>query len=541
MALFGLFDIGKSAILANQTALDVTANNIANINTPGFSRKEAVLTIASPVKTRTGFVGRGVTITKIRRLYDSFLQGQILNQKQNLGRSSILADIYSQVEEVFNEQNFPGLSAAMNDYFNAWQEVADNPDTFAQRTSLMQKAEALINITKDMERSLKDSLEDINQGIEDTLQQINRLAEELAALNQQIVQIEAGSSQQANDLRDTRDVLMGELAELIGFTSFEDSFGRVTIIVGGINLVYGENYRTLSTQNNVDGSLSIVVNSQTINDRITSGQLSGMLAAYDEINDTVLKDLRKLVASLIKETNLQHRQGYGLDGNNNRDFFNALNVYKLDYSDGANITSATITDNSALTLHEYEIRFTSSTNYQVYDLDTNSVVTSGTYSSGSAINFDGLSITITDDGSGPATGDKFFISTIHDAIKNFSLSITSTDEVAAASSSSTLPGDNRNALAILNKYQNTISDLDGTYNDFYNSIVNTSGTLSRAAQDRKNFEEHLLEELNLRRESLSGVNLDEEAMNLVKYQKAYEAAARLIQITDELLEVLINL
>ncbi|HHN63779.1 MAG TPA: flagellar hook-associated protein FlgK [Nitrospirae bacterium] len=541
MPIMGIFDIGKSAILASQIALDVTANNIANVNTPGFSRKEAVLDIPTPMEIGSGFVGRGVRVSRIRRLYDRFLENQIMMQKQYLGRATIMADLYSQVEEVFNEQQNPGISASMNDYFNAWQEVADNPDELAQRSSLIKKAETLINVAKDTERALEDSMESIKEDITDTVNKINDLAEEIAGLNKQIIEIEAGSTYQANDLRDKRETLLGDLAQLIEFTTIEDDFGGVTVIAGGVNIVDGERYKTLTTDTNADGSLSVKYNNEDIGSRLNRGRLSGLIASYDEINSTVLKNLRKTIASLIKETNLQHRQGYGLDGNTGRDFFGSLDIYSVDYSDGASITSANITDLTQLNLHEYEIRFTDPTTYQVYDTDSDSVVATGTYTPGGAINFDGIQVVIDNDTGTPATGDKFFITPLHNAIKGFSVAISSTDEIAAAEDPAALPGDNRNALQMVDLYQSDITDLGGSYNDFYNAVVSTSGTMSRAAKDKMDFEQRLLDEMNLRRDSISGVNLDEEAANLIRFQKSYEAGARLIKLTDELLEVIINL
>ncbi|NOY63950.1 MAG: hypothetical protein GXO97_00910 [Nitrospirae bacterium] len=303
----------------------------------------------------------------------------------------------------------------------------------------------------------------------------------------------------------------------------------------------GERFKTLNTRVNSDGSVAVMYNNENIGLRLNRGRLAGLISSYNEIGDTVLKSLRKTIASLIKETNLQHQQGYGLDGNTGRDFFGGLDIYSVDYSDGASITSATITDLTQINLHEYEIRFTSSTDYEIYDMDTDSVIASGTYAPGGTIGFDGIEIVIDNDGGGPAKGDRFFISPIHNAIKNFSLNVSSTDEIAAASDSSSLPGDNTNALRIVDLYQNDVADLGGSYNDFYNAIISASGSMSRASKDKMDFEDKLLDEMKLRRESVSGVNLDEEAANLVRFQKAYEAGARLIKLTDELLEVIINL
>ncbi|NOZ25517.1 MAG: flagellar hook-associated protein FlgK [Nitrospirae bacterium] len=542
MAIFGLFDIGKSAIFASRAALDVTANNIANVNTPGFSRKEAILDIATPERTRAGFIGRGVTVSAVRRHYDKLLQSQILLQEQNLGRSNILGDVFGQVEEVFNEQQYPKFSNSFNEYVNAWHEVANSPDAIPQRSVLLQRAKGLISTVKDMERSLKDTIKYIDIRIDDTIDKINSITRDIATLNGMITKVEAGSTNEASDLRDKRDNLMNRLSELIGFRSFEDDVGRVTIVVGNKTLVETERSFALASVANFDGTIDIMAGNERFNDYITRGGLSGLLASRQEIQDKPLKDLRRLIASVVKETNLQHRQGYDLEGTTGNDFFAPLTLFARDYSDGASITSKSISDLSQLTLHEYEIRFSDSSTYSVVDITTDTTVVPPTaYISGDTIAFDGIEVVVADDAGGPQGGDRFFISPLERSIDNFGLNLSSAEEVAASANDYTLPGDNRNALAMIDTYQNNVSDIGNSFNGYYRTIVTLTGTMSSTAEDSANFEKSLLNELKMRRESVSGVNLDEEAANLIRFQKAFEAGAKLIKITDELLEVILNL
>ncbi|RMG04207.1 MAG: flagellar hook-associated protein FlgK, partial [Nitrospirae bacterium] len=438
--MFGLFNIGKSAIFASQAALDVTANNIANVNTPNYSRKEAILDIQNPEKTRAGYIGRGVTVRHIRRYYDGFLENQILLQKQNLGRANILGDIYGAVEEVFNEQQSGKFSERLNNYINSWHEVASNPAESPQRTVLIQNAQAMIITAKGMERSLKDTLSTRADEIVDTVDKINAIADDLAALNKLISTVEAGSSDQANDLRDKRGQLLNELSELTSFTRFEDDFGRVTVVIGGKNVVDGERVHYLSTEEQKDGSIDVLYGKERINDYITGGKLAGLITGYDQILSGPLKEFRRLVASIVKETNLQHRQGYDLNGNTNQDFFSPLTVSNLDYSAGTSVTSAVVTDPSLLTLDEYEIRFTGPGSYEVYNIDQDTLVASGAYTPGGTISFDGIDVVIDNTGGGPLRGDKFLISPLIGAIENLSLAVTSPDQIAAAEDPSGLPG-----------------------------------------------------------------------------------------------------
>lgn len=539
MSLFGLFDIAKSAIFASQTALTVTSHNIANVNTPGFTRKEALFAVANPVALSGNLLGSGVTITGIKRYYDQFIQTQLWGQYQNYGRSSTLNQTLSQIEQIFNEAKNIGLAAPLTDFFNAWQEIATNPEGFAQRSVLLQKANALVSVAKQMERGMTDNLESINDTIDTIAERVNSIASEIAAINGKIVQIEAGSQvENANELRDQRDVLINELSTLVDFSSYEDENGSMTIMVGMRNLVSGETTNSLSTGTNEGGDKDLYLDGMNITENVKKGQLGGLISVRDNIRTNSLDGLRRLIASIISETNILHRAGYGLDGTTGNDFFTPLQLSTRDFSPGADMT-ATITDPAQLTLDEYTIQFDASGNYLVYNKQTGALVTSSTYVSGNPISFDGINIVVT----GTVTpNDKFTVSPLTNVIKNFGVAITDEQKIAAALSDTTLPGDNSNALLIAQLSENAQANLGGaTFSSYYKGLVSTIGSMSKAASDSLTFDDNLLSELNNRRESLSGVSLDEEATNLIKFQRSFEAGAKMIQVTDELLQTLLDL
>ncbi len=538
MSLFGLFDIGKSAIFASQAALNVTSHNIANANTPGFSRQEIILDIASPISLGRGYLGRGVTLGGVRRHYDKFIQAQLLGQRQNYGRSLALEQSLSQIEQVFNEAGGLGIGKPLSDFFNSWQEVATNPEDKAQRTALLEKAKTLVLVTKKMEDSISDTQAQINKDIENITGEINSLAGEIAELNSKIVFMEAGSTKIANDLRDMRENLLNELSELVEFTHYENQDGSINVVVGMRNLVYGESTNALQINMNNDLNNDLYLEDINITSMINKGKLGGMIAARSDIESDSLKDLRKLIASLTKEINLMHRAGYGLDASTGNNFFNSLSLSIADYSSGASVTSSSIANLSALTLQEYEVTF-DAVNYYVKDADTGSTVTSGAYVSGNTISFDGIDIAITGTVS---SADTFFISPLTNSINNFGVAISDSNKVAAASSNTALPGDNTNALSIAGLFNTAIGNLGNlTFTDFYGGIVSTAGTMSGAAADSLSFDNTLLKELTIKQASVSSVSLDEEAMNLIRFQRAFEAGARLIKVTDELLETIINI
>ncbi len=537
MSLFGLFDIGKSAIFASRAALDVTGHNIANVNTPGFSRQEAILEIATPVAVGNGYLGRGVIVSNVKRHYDRFIQAQLLSQRQSYGRSLALSGGLGQVEQVFNEARGIGLSGPLNDYFNAWQEVANNPEGQPQRTVLLQKGNALVQIAKRMERGLEDILRRTNEEINDTIDRANSLASEIAALNGRIAQVEGGDTNKANDLRDGRERLLGDLGELIEVNSFEGSNGRITVIVGQKNLVDGEKVIPLERVSDAEGNIAVYIDGVNVGQDLEKGRIAGLLALRGDIESTPLKGLRKLISSVTKEVNLLHRAGYGLDGSTGLDFFSPINIAYKDYSPQGYITSATVSNLSSLTLDEYDIRFDTATTYEVYNRNTGALVTSGAYTPGGNIDFDGIRVVVNGT---PGAGDSFFITPLQDAIENFGVTITDIQKVAASATATGLPGDNNNALQFVRLSQNAVIS-NNTFANYYRSLVTSVGSMNRAATDSLTFEDRLLSDIQRRRDAVSSVSLDEEAANLIRFQRAFEAGARLIKVTDELLETLINL
>jgi flagellar hook-associated protein 1 FlgK len=534
-----MLDIGKMALYANTRALNVVSHNIANINTPGFSRQEALLTTATPVLGKGGMIGRGVVFLGIRRSYESYIQSQLLSQHQNYGRSYSLKETYGRIEQIFNEAKDYGLSKSLNDYFNAWHEVATNPESSPQRVVLLQKAHALVNSTKKIEQDLLDNVRYINDELDNLAVRINKIASDIATLNDKILQIEAGGTGTANDFRDKRQLLMNELGELVDFISYEDDFGSITIMVGMRNLVYQTRANELSTRLNENGDKDLYLDGLNITGYIEKGRVSGLLEARQDIRNDIQTKFRRLIASLIKEINIQHRQGFGLDASTGNDFFGPLSLSYKDFSAGADITAAAITDDTALTLDEYDITFDAANNYFVTNRSTGTVAATGLYSSGTPITFEGISITIT----GAITPtDRFFASPLTNAIRNFQVVLTDPKRIAASSTNTELPANNVNAQAIVALSQNTIGNLGNlTFANYYRGIISEVASFASASRDSYSFEENLLMEISNRRESISGVSLDEEAVNMIKFQRAYEASARMIKVTDELLQTILNL
>jgi flagellar hook-associated protein 1 FlgK len=538
VSLSGLFDIGRSALFASQTGLYVTGHNIANVNTPGFNRQEVILETTTPIVTGAGFTGRGVRVAGIRRYFDRFIYNQIFFQSQKIGLTRTMSNIMTGIEETFNDLKGAGLSGALQEFYSAWQEVSSSPDLLPARNLLLTKADSFLRVAKEMEGAIKNTLNDIERQIKDSTEKINSLLKQIGDLNGKILQVESGLlSEKANDLRDRREEALKRLSELIDISYYEEDNGSVTVNHGIFALVERENVSMLSALVERDGRRGVFINGQDITDTIRQGELGGLLSSRRDIENYQLFGLRRLVGSVIKEINLQHRQGYGLDGTTGVDFFTPVKLYLDNYSQGA-VAEATITDKGQLTLDEYEITFASG-NYTVRSIQTGNLVASGTYISGNPISFEGIEVTVT---GSVLQDERIVISPLKNLIKDAEVAISDPLKIAASSSGSTIPLDNLNALRIVNLFESSLPELgDSTFFEYYNALVSTTGIMSRNAQDSLKFEENLMAELTRQRDALSGVNLDEEAVNLIKYQRAFEAGARIIKVADELLETILNI
>jgi len=406
---------------------------------------------------------------------------------------------------------------------------------------------------------------DINSSVKGTVDDINALVDQIVDLNEKISLIEIGEDS-ANDFRDQRDKVLDELANKIGFTCFEDSIGQITILLeSGNPLVEGRigwhlaievdttnnNFYNVSWDDGT-GTLTDITNS------INRGALSGLLEMRDTTIPTYLKKVDNLAAGIINEVNKLHYYGYGLDGSTENNFFNPLSIVtgiSEQSTGGASIDAGTVYDNTVLTLDDYEIRFTAANTFEIYNVtDGTQVMTariggsvdndgSFTYNDGDDIEFEGIRVVITDVTGPPAAGDIFTIDSTKDAAKNMTVNpaIVSDVNKIAASEGST-GDDNLNALAIAAlRDGNYMNNNTTCFGDYYNGLVGEVGVDVSSSSRSLLYKQAMVDQLNNRRESISGVNLDEEMANLIMYQQAYTAAARMISVVNDMLDELLNI
>lgn len=384
IGLSSMLDIAKSALSTSQQALAITGHNVANVNTPGYSRQEAVLSERAPLNGQPGMAGTGVRITSVRRFTDQFVNRQLISAQQNLGRLSVSREELFRLQNAFGDNANQGLGPRLNDFFQGLQDVSTNPSDLAARSVLLANATQLAVQFNQVASDLTTATQSLNFQVQQTVTEVNSLAAQIGELNDKIVTAEA-TGQNANDFRDQREQTLTELAKRIDVTTVESGAGALTVFVArGQLLVDSGTVRPLSVMNNPEKSGLLSVGFPTggtrplsIDSMISNGSLRSLL----ELRDSTVRDLQqsfdRMAATLANAANQIHRQGFGLDGSTGLDFFSPVSVTARDRSTNegsASIAAGAVLANSLLTFHDYEIRFSSPTAYSIIDTTTGSAI-----------------------------------------------------------------------------------------------------------------------------------------------------------------------
>lgn len=543
-SLNSVLDIAKTALLTTEKAINVTSHNIANANTPGYTRQEAVLEPQEPVMFGGLMFGTGVKVADVKRYYQNFQTVQLRDAYSSLSSYQSTEELVKKLESKFNDFSGSGLSSSLSAFFNSITDLSNSPSSYGERSNLLSNASVLAQRFNDIDSSMRLDFSNINNEVTSNVYRINNYAAQIADLNKQIATVEI-SGTSANDLRDQRDALLEGLSKITNISTVENATGQVDVsIAGGFALVAGYKTYAVETEVNNDNPnvLNIKSSGTVINSRITGGSLKGILdgagyfqQAYDKLN--------LLAASLNKEMNVQHAAGYGLDGSTGLNFFSPPSIYAAPSSfntGGAVINGNSITDFTQLTLDDYEVRFSTSAAYSIVNKGTGAVVASGAYTSGSPITVDGISFTISNNSGAPAAGDSFALSVTKNAARDLSVGITDPNKIAAASTAAGVPGDNTNALAMAG-LKNSPAVSGSTFQDYYNGIVTDIGVVANEASTNVQASKSVAEQLQTARDSASGVSMEEEAVNLVRLQRAYQAAAKLVATVDQMFDELFSI
>lgn len=627
-----------SALVAFQRALAVTGNNVANANTEGYSRQRAELSARLPEEQAYGFVGRGVDVTTVRRIYDEFAAATLRSSNAQLGQLAVYSDFANRVDNVTGDTN-AGLSSSLQAFFNAWQVVANDPASITNRQLLLGQAQALADRFAQLSSRLAAVGDEVTAQLSSSIDEINGLASSIATLNGQIVTAQASTGQPPNDLLDARDRLVLELGKRVDVQTTTERDGALNVFIGsGQALVLRAKAFTLQTvPNPFDASrvdVSYVVNGtpQPITSQLTGGRVGGLLNVQSGLVDPARNALGRIAIGLADLVNDQQAIGFDLRGTFGQPLFAAGGPLVLGASanTGTAAIRASVPDPGALGTSDFQLRYTAG-GWTAMDLGSGQsvpVTASAGVPSGTVLQFAGLSVDVNvppNAGGAPAIGDRWEIRPTQAAAGAFRALLTDPRALAAAAPIRTLAapsnvgtgaigaaevlpaspppnaalltpvtirfvsptqyttdggatlasytpganvdvngwrvritgapaagdtfqvvpnssgvGDNRNALAMAALANRGLFDGGAvSVSQAYSALVATVGNDARQAQVARDAQSSIVDDAEANVLRVSGVNLDEEAADLLRWQQAYGAAARVIAVADESFDTLL--
>lgn len=619
---------GISGLLAFQRALDTTSHNIANVGTEGYSRQRTEFLTRPATLTGNGYVGNGVDVATTRRVYDDLLAGQVRSSSSTFASMDTFATYVDRVNNLFSNTT-TGLTASMQKFVNALQDVSNNPSSISARQVLLSEAGGLTDRLKSYDSQLATFDQQVESQLKSEASEITTLASSIAQLNQQIANSQARFGQPANDLLDQRDHLIDQLSEHVDVSTVAQDDGSLNVFIGsGQALVVGSNASKVTTiadaYDNTRLGIGITQpggNTVDVTRSMSGGSLGGLLEFRSQVLDPTRNALGQISVALADVMNDQHHEGIDLTGAFGGDFFavGGPQVLGNTANTGGATVTASVADAGSLTQANYYLEKTAS-GWSLKRDDTGAAVTlSGSGTAADPFTADGLSIVI--GGTAANTGDRFLIRPTRAATAGLDVLITDPGKVAAAApiraaaasgntgsatisagevvdasnaslrSSVTIQftdathysvngagsfaytsgspisingwqveisgapaagdtftvkdntggtGDNRNAQALVDSLGSKLLD-NGTasINDATTRLVGGIGVTARQAQASRDAQTVIKQEAVDARDAVSGVNLDEEAANLLRYQQAYQAAAQIISVANSLFDSLL--
>lgn len=474
-------ELGREALRAQQIGLNVAGNNIANVNTPGYARKQAKLESKTNMALGSG---TGVLVAGLTRVRDRFLDSQFRFERGDVGRLESLEQAMATVEAIFTEVaggstsetgavfDQPGgasLNGAFSRFFNAFQDLANTPDSQAARAEVREEAVLLTEQFHRMHNSLTALRDEVEGEFRETVKEINQLTKKIAELNVKIVTTKAKPNFVAGNLEDERDRLIDDLSRLLDMSVREESDG--TLAISGME---GEGVLLVTRGISTDLGIRGVVQDNALVSHIvfadtdelvpvSNGKLKGLLETRDEKIPSFQASLDLLAETLVTRINQIHSGGFGLDGSSGNLFFQ---------------------------------------------------------SSGINARLIGVSQGVLDDLN--------------------KISVASPSETSSSFSAGS--GDGSVALALSDlRLEKILSGSTRSMEEFYSDLVGRVGAEAREVYNNVEARRLVLEQITSRRENNRGVSINEEASDLILFQRAYQAAARLVSMVDEMMEMTLNM
>lgn len=621
----GVMGVALAGLNAAQAGLLTTGHNLANVNTPGFSRQTTVQEGKAASYTGGGFMGTGVNVVDVKRVYADHLQAQAFSLQS---QASHFASFDTEISRLNNVVSDPDLNvnSAVNGFFSAIQDLSTNPSDTAARQAMLSSAQTMAARFRTFDAHIEEIRSGLTAQMQTSVSAINGMAKQVAALNASIVQA-MGSGHLPNDLLDKRDQVITDMNKEIQVTAVAQKEGGVNLfLANGQSIVIGGNVEQLAvTSSDLDAqkkSIGLVTGAGVRpfrDDEIIGGTLGGLVAFRDQVLDPAQNAIGRLAQVVGAQFNAQHALGQDRNGAAGTDLFTVASprVLSAGHNVGSAVLGAAVTDYSVLTTSDYRVNYDGS-NYLVTRLSDNSQTSYASLPQ----TMDGFSISLA---SGtPTAGDAFLIQPVRQGAAGIYAAALSVSQIAAAapirttSSSAnagnatitagsvlstganltqpvtitfTAPGtysvsgtgtgnpsglayvsgsaisyngwsmsisgtpqagdvftvgpntagtgDNRNTLMLATLAQSAGLD-GGTYANAYAGILSSVGSKAQEVSAASKSQDGILAQAKEAIASVSGVNIDEEAANLLRYQQAYQAASKVISIADQMFQSILQ-
>ncbi len=439
------------ALMAQQGGMNVTASNIANVNTPGYTRQVPVLEESVPSVEGNLVYGNGVQLARFQSVRDELLDLRIQEETSQQGSADALANATQQIQLLFTTTG-QDIGSQFSAFFTSMSQLSADPANLALRTGMISAGQNLATSFHTAVSRLSQIQSGLDASVGQAVGQVNQLTQQIADLNTELLTLEAGG-RDGGTVKDQQTELVRQLSEITGISVIQTEQGITVTTGNGTPLVLGNQAFALQASTGSDGFQHIIAGGQDITSALSEGSLGGTLAARDQVIPGILNQLDTLASDFTAAFNSVHQQGTDLNGNTGGDFF-----------------------------------------------------------------------TPAASGTGAAA----------------QINVAVTDPSAIAASSDGSPGSNGNLAQLLNLESSALPS-GQTPNDSYSTIVFKVGALASNAAAESDASATSLQQLSDQRSAISGVSIDEESVNLIRYQQAYEAAARVITTIDQLTEVVLNM
>lgn len=327
------FSISTSGLFAAQKAIQVTQNNIANMNTQGYARQQVELSVNTSLSGYgvAASIGNGVNVDSISRLQDEFLIAQSRGENSQVGYYAEMRGTLSSVESLFSETSKGSMSDRLANFFNAWDDLSKFPEENSYRNSLVKASEGLATKFNDMNGTLREVSAKMDREIDIQMKQINELIQKVVNVNTQITK---SALEQPNSLLDERDRYLDQLSSLVNIDVTPDLKNPLlaNVKIGGITLVSGTESRPLETMYDSKNEEWLITAGNSLVS-LSSGSLKATVEVRNEVIPAYIAKLDSLAATLINEVNAVHRTGFGLDDSTGNDFFVGSGMHNIQVND----------------------------------------------------------------------------------------------------------------------------------------------------------------------------------------------------------------